>query len=243
MANKISYLLRVSYDGSSYYGSQKQADKPTIEQSLRQSVEKYFKISVPLVISSRTDRGVHSLDHPILIKLPFEIDTQKTARNLNWVLPDDIQVLRIEKVNPDFHPRYHSKEKTYRYRISKNINVFNSRYVTYYRNYIDVKKLEHLIPLIVGKHNFVNFTTKNPREDYVRNVLNIQIKSIGDEVIFYITGTGFLRYMVRNIIACFLDYNEGVLSLEDVSKIVNNEIEHTFKRAEPNGLCLLEVKF
>lgn len=243
MSNKINYLIRVSYDGSEYFGSQKQDNVPTIEGQLKKTLEKYFKMQVTLVISSRTDRGVHSLDHPMLIKLPLEVDVEKTQRNLNWILPKDIKINSMEKVAPKFHPRYNSKEKTYRYRLSSNINVFNSRYVTYYRNEIDVDKLQTIIPLIEGEHNFINFTSKNPREDYVRTVKEIKIRRLGDEVIFYVTGTGFLRFMVRNIIACFLAYNENKLTSEDIAKIINNEINHTFKRAEPNGLCLLEVKF
>lgn len=243
MSSKISYLLRVSYDGSSYYGSQKQLDYPTIEETLKKTLEKYFKFNVPVTISSRTDRGVHAQDHPILIKLPLEIDVEKTQRNLNWILPSDIGVNSIQKVAADFHPRYHSKEKIYRYRISNQINVFNSRYVTYYRNNIDINKLQNLIPLIVGKHNFINFTSKNPREDYVREVTNIKIIKEHDETVFYVGGTGFLRFMVRNIIACFLAYNEDNLSCEQIKDIIEVKVEHTFKRVEPNGLCLYKVKF
>lgn len=243
MTNKISYLIRVSYDGSSYYGSQKQLDKPTIESELKKGLEKYFKLSVPLTISSRTDRGVHALDHPMLIKLPLEIDVNKTARNLNWLLPDDIQVNSIEKVDAKFHPRYLSKEKTYRYVLGTEIDVFNSRYVTYYRNEIDIEKLKQLIDVIVGKHNFVNFTSKNPREDYVREVTNIEIKQENNRTVFYVSGTGFLRYMVRNIIACFLEFNEDTLSLDDIKDIVDVNTTYTFKRVDPNGLCLYKVKF
>lgn len=243
MSNKINYLIRVAYDGSSYYGSQTQVDKPTIEQTMKECFEKYFKLKISLTISSRTDRGVHALDHPMLIKLPIEVDVDKTMRNLNWVLPEDIQIMKMEKVDQSFHPRYYSKEKTYRYRISSNITPFNSRYVTYYRNDINIEKVQSAANIIIGEHDFFNFTSKNPREDYVRNVLDIKIVKENDEIVFYVCGKGFLRYMVRNIIASLLAINEDKITEDDLKKIINREMEYNFKRSEPNGLCLYEVKF
>lgn len=243
MSNKNHYLIRVSYDGSSYYGSQAQVSLPTIEKVLRDTLQGYFKMKIPVTISSRTDRGVHAIDHPMLIKIPLEVDVAKTMRNLNWNLPSDVQIWEMVKVDPKFHPRYLSKEKTYRYRITNKIDPFNARYVTYYRNEIDVEKLHDIIDIIVGEHNFINFTSKNPREDYVRHVTNIKIERDGNEVVFFVSGKGFLRFMVRNIIACFLEYNEDKLSVEDIKKIIENEMTHNFKRAEPNGLCLYKVEF
>lgn len=243
MSSKRHYLIRVSYDGSSYYGSQQQKDKPTIEGVLRQTLQNYFKLTIPVMISSRTDRGVHSLDHPILIKIPFDVDTQKTLRNLNWCLPDDIKIISMQEVSKKFHPRFNSKEKTYRYKLSQNINVFNSRYVTYIRQEFDIEKCNEIIEVIKGQHDFSNFTSKNPKENKVRKVTDIKIEKEGDTFIFYVSGEGFLRFMVRNIIACFMEYNEGKISKQDVIDIVNNEYKYNFKKADPQGLCLFNVDY
>lgn len=238
-----NYLIRVSYDGSNYYGSQYQVDKPSIEGAIRDSLEKYFHMKIPLTISSRTDRGVHSLDHPMLIKLPIEIDILKTRRNLNWCLPSDIQINSIIEVDKKFHPRFNSKEKTYRYVISQEINVFNSRYVTYYRNEIDVEKLKEIKDLYIGRHDYFNFTSKNKKEDYVREVTSIDIIQENDQVIFYISGKGFLRFMIRNIISSFLEYNEDKLTKEKLLLVIDRKIDYTFSKSDPNGLTLFKVIF
>ena len=58
----MRYLINMSYDGSKYYGYQKQNTKQTVQGYIEQQLSKIFNEPIKTIGSSRTDRSVHALD-------------------------------------------------------------------------------------------------------------------------------------------------------------------------------------
>ena len=81
---------------------------------------------------------------------------------LNRYLPEDIAVLRAERVGERFHSRYQAKSKTYLYRIHTGAvpEVFERRYVYHYPIALDVRRMRRAADLLIGTHDFRSLLRK-----------------------------------------------------------------------------------
>lgn len=112
------YAALVEYDGTAYYGFQRQrADQPTIQSKLEQALSQITQKSVTVTGAGRTDSGVHALGQVICFTIEWQHDTAALIRALNVNLPDDIAILQLKEVPSPFHPRYDARRRAYRYRI------------------------------------------------------------------------------------------------------------------------------
>ena len=120
----MRYLIRFSYDGTNFYGYEKQPDKRSVEEELEKAVN-YInnKKETKVTASGRTDKGVHALDQTASFTLDVNITLYKLKCALNSLLPKDMHVHKVEIVNDDFHPRYMVKNKIYMYVI--NMGEYN----------------------------------------------------------------------------------------------------------------------
>ena len=56
-------MLTVSYDGSLFFGFQKQEDVVTVQGEIENALKKITGEDINIISAGRTDRGVHSLRH------------------------------------------------------------------------------------------------------------------------------------------------------------------------------------
>ena len=244
----MRYFMTFSYDGTNYKGYQKQPGKRTIQNTLEDIL---FKINgeqeVSVCATGRTDAGVHALNQKAHFDLNKDIEEEKLRDSLNKMLPEDIYIKKIEKVSEDFHARFNVKAKEYLYKINLGeYNPIEKNYVYQYNNRLDINEMERALKYLEGEHNFKSFTKSNDEiEDYVRTIIQTSItrdlKNI-NEITISIMGTGFLRYMVRNIVGLLIEIGEGKRKSEDVFEILASENrEAAGKTAPPNGLYLKDV--
>ena len=72
----------------------------------------------------------------------------------------------------------------------------------------------------------------------------MKVEEHGDEVYIYITGNGFLKNMVRNIVGTMMDYARGFLSLDHVKKIfINKDRTEAGICSPPYGLYLYKLYY
>ena len=218
----MNYKLNISYKGTVYSGFAKQKNNITIQGIIEEKIKELFNVDVILFASGRTDKYVHAIEQTINIKhklLNYEPDVIKNA--LNSKLPKDITINQCEIIDDNFHARFNSKNKTYLYKLNldKKFNIFEQDIVYQYNNPIDYKKLNEYIDLIIGKHDFLSFSTSE-LNNTIRTIIDIKYDVKDNILFFYITGDGFLRNMVRMIIGVFLNYNENKISLDDIKKLL-----------------------
>lgn len=241
----MRYFITFSYDGSMYNGYQKQPNKKTIQGELEKVL---FKINgnkaVIVSATGRTDAGVHALNQKAHFDLERNYNIDKLKQSLNKMLPDDIYVKSVQLVEQDFHARFNVKSKEYIYRI--NIGEYNpleKNYIYQYNNSLDIIEMERALKYLEGTHNFKSFTKSNvEREDYTRTIIQTNIIKNDNEIVVYLKGTGFLRYMVRNIVGFLIEIGEGNRKSEDILEVLN-ALDRTKagKTAPPNGLYLNDV--
>lgn len=242
----MNYKLNISYKGTAYSGFAKQKNNITIQGIIEEKIKELFNVDVILFASGRTDKYVHAIQQTINIKhklLNYEPDVIKNA--LNSKLPKDITINQCEIIDDNFHARFNSKNKTYLYKLNldKKFNIFEQDIVYQYNNPIDYKKLNEYIDLIIGKHDFLSFSTSE-LNNTIRTIIDIKYDVKDNILFFYITGDGFLRNMVRMIIGVFLNYNENKISLNDIKKLLQFPKKGSgIRKVNGCGLYLLEVKY
>ena len=112
-----------------------------------------------------------------------------------------------------------------------------------YNKNIDVSKLEKASNYLIGTHDFKSFTS-DERENTIRTINYIKFEKDKDILKIRINGDGFLKYMIRNIVGLFLEINEGIKSVSDVSKILESKDRTRLgKKTESSGLYLNEVNY
>lgn len=244
----MRYFMTFSYDGSKYNGYQKQPSAKTIQGELEKALTKINSDSlVSVSASGRTDAGVHALNQKAHFNLKKKHDADKLRASLNSLIPNDIYIKKIELVDEDFHARFNVKAKEYIYKINMGeYNPIEKDYVYQYNKRLDVPEMERALKYFEGTHNFKSFTSSDDeKESYERTIVQTNlvrdIKNI-NVITISLVGTGFMRYMVRNIVGVLIEIGEGKRKSEDVMDIIAtcNRTEAGVT-APPNGLYLKDV--
>lgn len=245
-------VLIIEYDGTRYYGWQKQPGRRTLQETIESAIEKIVGQRVSLIASGRTDRGVHARAQVANFKINREIDLSVLKRALNATLPLDIRIKNTYKVDPLFHARFSAKKKVYYYYFS-HFSYFTPvlrNYIWYIPYNFDIYKMEKVAKIFVGTHDFSAF--KNSRgkwerkDDTVRTIYSSDIiKKRRGLYIYRISGNGFFYKMVRNIFGCIVHAGIGKITEEEVLSIFHKKRDRANAPppAPPQGLFLVRVEY
>ncbi len=246
------YLASVSYDGSCYSGFTKSLNKLTIQDEIEKALISIFSIynfEPEIKCASRTDAGVHAIGQLIVFSLPADkISCDKLIHIINSYLPLTIRFNSLIETDKSFSLYSSIESKEYVYLVSKNqLSPFLSRYIWFFDYGDEFERLEKIVSLFKGEHNF-SFLCKDAKKYksticrlFESNVFSLNDKSI---LAFYFKGNRFLYNMVRRLVGCTLTLatyiNEPLL--EDFSSLASPEyLRFTTFKAPPNGLYLLRV--
>lgn len=242
----MNYKCTVSYKGSNYYGWAKQNELPTVEFTICNAFKELFGFDVNIYGSGRTDRYVHAIGQVFSVKHDeINMESEQLMQALNSKLPKDIRIIDCVTVDEKFHARFLAKEKTYIYKVSihPTYNLFTEDLIYQYNRPIDFAKFNEFKEIIIGKHNFLSFSTSEIK-DTVREVYEFNVEQNGDVVNFIIRGNGFLRNMVRMIVGCFLNYIEGRIDLEGIKNLIDNPKKgQAIRKVNGCGLYLYKVEY
>ena len=237
--------LTIAYDGTGYYGWQKQKGLITVQQTLEEGLCKIFGEKITLVASGRTDTGVHALGQVVSFATKGKIPTDKIVKAARTVLPSAIAVLLAEEVPEDFHARYSAKGKQYLYKIIQTElpDPFQENYAWLLAKQLDMDSMTQAAELIVGEHDFSSFRASGSTPTQpVRTVYAASWSKIEKQLIFTIKGTGFLYHMVRNLVGSFVDVGTRKISVVDFTKIfLAKDRKLAGKTAPAQGLYLEKV--
>ena len=239
----MRYLVNLSYDGSKFYGYQIQKGKTTVEGELEKQLSKIFNKKINTIGASRTDREVHAINQYCHFDAD-KMDPKRLTHSLNSMINESIYIKKILKVDDKFHARFNVIKKEYIYKINMGeYNPIEKDYVLQYNKKIDKKLLDEFIFKMSGIHNFKSFTSDKEKDNYQRDlILTYKVQNN----ILYLTfkSSGFLRYMIRNIVGLLLDINDNKKSLSDIDKIFKSENRCSCgKCASGCGLYLKDIYY
>ena len=242
----MRYLITFSYDGSKYGGYQKQLDINTIQSELEEALTKLNNKETSIVASGRTDRGVHAINQKAHFDLDINITPDKLKMALNSLIPNDIYVKDVKEVDSDFHARFNVKSKEYIYKINLGeYNPIEKDYIYQYGKSLDIKAMEEAIKYFIGMHNFKSLVAADDvRDNYDREIISANINVVDDIMTISFVGTGFLRYMVRNMVGLLIEIGEGKRKASDVLTILEKEDRKASGKTAPAcGLYLKNVNY
>ncbi len=218
--------LKIAYFGDDFHGSQYQPDVRTVEGELIRALRNLGVEEPKVRFAGRTDAGVHAYGQVVA----FDCEELITPRMLNSELPKDITAWAWAKVGDNFDPRK-AKSRTY-------------LYVMYAEN-LDVSAMRKAIKLLVGTHDFSNFTKKfGEGESCVRTIYRADIRTEREFAMFEIEGNAFTWNMVRSIVSALLEVGRQHRSVDWFASLLNPEKHRErIEPAPPYGLILKDVSY
>lgn len=242
-----NYKLTVKYDGTRYYGWQRQPGRDTVQGKLEEVISRLCGAQTEVIGAGRTDAGVHAEAMTANAELETCLSVIEIRDYMNRYLPDDIAVIEVSEASPRFHARYNAVGKTYRYTVftGKIKPVFGKRYMTVIDGKPDLDIMREAAELLVGEHDFRNFCS-NPKmkKSTVREIYGIDIKQKGDIITLTFHGNGFLQNMVRIMVGAILETGFGRLGNSDIVRALESEERvKAGPTAPPQGLCLVKVDY
>ena len=244
--NMRNIKLTYEYDGTNFFGLQRQNKQRTVAGEIEKILNVLFKEEVTMVNSGRTDRGVHALMQVSSVVTKGKIPIDRLELALKRALPSDINLLKVEEVPMDFSARFSAKWRSYEYKISAHKNIFERNSVLWVEEEIDTDKLFEILKPLIGIHNFDSFRKADCQShNPVREVYDIKVFRRGKDVIIYIKANAFMKSMVRIIVGTALAIYFGKENEDYLKeKLRNPDKRHWGKYlAEPQGLYLCEVSY
>ena len=238
------YFLEVAYVGTNYSGFQIQQNAVTIQQKIEEALTIFFKQTIPLTGSSRTDAGVHAKQNFFHFDFRENINS-KVLYNINSILPNDIAVKNIFNVPPEAHCRFNAISRTYNYYIYKNKNPFLNNRAWYYPYPINIQLLNEAATTILTYNNFEAFSKQNTQvNNFICNIQQSFWQQESETLMYHIQANRFLRGMVKAMVATQLKVGRGIISMQQFSSILEaRDNTKAFFSVPSKGLFLERVGF
>jgi tRNA pseudouridine38-40 synthase len=243
----MKYKAVVSYDGSNFNGFQRQKDYRSVEGEIEKALEKLNKKPVRIIGAGRTDKEVHSYGQVFHFECDLNISEEGLKKGINAHLPEDIYIKSITLVNDEFHARYSAKSKMYRYKI--NVGEYNpveNKYVYQLNKTLDLEKMKKASKLFLGEHDFYNYCGYQEKRDknFVRIINDLNIRKENDYVIIDIEGNGFIRYMVRMIVAILVEIGLNRKNEDFILQRLDSNVKNRSNYKVPGcGLYLVKIDY
>ncbi len=247
------FKLTIAYDGTDFYGWQRQSSARTVQATLEDALaETTGAPSVRLLASSRTDTGVHALGQCATFRSShWTADARHLALAVNTRLPPDVIVRAASEVPMTFNPIRHAVSKRYRYSVysSRVSDPLGRRQSWWVKRILDVPAMQAAAAELLGTRDFASFqTTGSPRISTIRTVQAIDIDCRpmldGQAVTIEVQANGFLYNMVRNIVGTLVHVGRGRQPSQWVREVLAAQDRRQAGQTAPaQGLCLLQVFF
>ena len=250
-------LLTIEYDGSGFHGWQRQPEVRTVQGELERVLTRVCGVPIDINGTSRTDAGVHALGQRASFKGDFGIPTDRLMLAANNLLAGgmnsqrgvgDVRIIAAEEVPDDFHARFSSRGKLYRYVIRNcpDLDVFQRNYCYQVRKPLDIEAMTKAAAYIEGTHDFKCFQAAGgqEKETTVRTIHSLNIRRQSENVIIEVSGDGFLYNMVRIIVGTLTEVGLGKKRPEDVRNIIESRDRQKSGHTAPaEGLYLVEIYY
>ena len=240
--------LGIEYDGSEYYGFQKQkSTEQTIQGNLENSISKVANHSIKTFCSGRTDAGVHAFMQVVHFDTESRRSTREWVRGINSYLPHDIKVLWSKELDETFHARYSATHRSYLYRILNNQtpSALWSKRSLFIPQKLDIRAMRAASKYLIGEHDFSSFRGSGCQSNSpVRTIEDIKITKKNNFITFELRANAFLLHMVRIIIGTLLMVGKREIKPVEMKNILNEKDRRIAgKTVSSSGLYFLGPKY
>ena len=238
------YKIKIEYEGTPFVGWQFQKNGQSVQEVLQKAIFNFSKENVIVTGAGRTDSGVHALAQVAHFDLKKKIQKKNLLHAINQNISDkSVTVLKISKVNKNFHARYDAQKRTYLYLIINRQSplTLQKNKAWHIRKKLDIKAMKKGAKLLLGTHDFSTYRAAScGAKSPVRTMKKILIKKNRDKIYLQFTSRSFLQQQVRSMVGCIKYLGEGKWSID--------KFKNTFKSkkrsacAPPAPACGLYLK-
>lgn len=242
---KRRYFIWLSYNGTHYHGWQIQPNGVSVQEKLQKAISLLLREHADVVGAGRTDAGVHARTMVAHFDAE-EIENPTLFLNkLNGVLPNDIAVRDMKRVNPGAHARFDAVSRTYEYWVTPEKNPFHFEFAARVHSPLDFEAMNRAAAALLEYTDFTSFSKLHT--DVKTNNCTITYaywEKRGDLWVFTITANRFLRNMVRAIVGTLLKVGRGQLTEKDFRAIIEaKDRGKAGTSAYAHGLYLIDVTY
>ena len=239
--------IGVEYDGTAYNGWQRQQNGAGVQEKLEAAVAAVADHEVELSCAGRTDAGVHASGQVA------HFDTQSRRSDRGWLLgvnsllPDDINLVWVRRVDPAFHARYSATARRYRYLILNQLvrsALFRHR-AWWVHEPLDADTMHAAAQRLVGEHDFSAFRAAGCQASSpIREIRSIAVRREAAWIVLNVTANAFLQHMVRNITGSLAAIGAGRRSGAWLADVLDSrDRRRAGVAAPPQGLTLIDVSY
>ncbi len=248
------YKLTLAYEGTDFFGSQRQATSRTVQGELEKALRRLGWTGRSVILSGRTDTGVHATGQVAAFDLDWAHADDDLIHALNAALPADMAVHQARTVNAKFHPRFDAVSRCYRYRLfcQSLRDPIRERFAWRVWPPIDEAVIASTAQLLLGTHDFSGFgSPTTPKGTTVRTVMKAEwTRTREDEWYLQVQADAFLYRMVRRLVFVQVAVSQGRISAEAVARSLAKQAPPEFGSeklpsglAPAHGLTLIEVAY
>lgn len=221
------YFIELSFNGARYHGWQIQPNGMSVQQKLQEALSTILRSQIEVTGAGRTDAGVHAA----MMVAHFDVDgqvvddfggTDQLVYKLNRLLPFDIAVRGIARVENDMHARFSATARTYHYYVHTRKDPFLGDRSCFIHYPLDFALMNEAARLLLRNDDFAAFCKSHTDvKTTICQVSEAQWKQIDDHRwVFVITANRFLRNMVRAVVGTLVDVGRGRVSLQQFADIL-----------------------
>lgn len=247
--NCVRLKLLISYRGTGYKGWQKQSQAPSVQETLEKAFQKILQQNIKITGAARTDTKAHALGQVAHCDIPSQALKQISLHKaVNAVLPPSIRLQKIFQAPADFHALKSALCKTYIYVLdTRRIpSVFRTHLTCWHPYPLPIKKLQEFGSLLMGTKDFKSFqNTGSVVQSTIRTLYSARWYRIKKHlVVFEVTGDGFLKQMVRNLVGTQLELLRRGKGLKGLQQILQaKDRKKALKTAPASGLYLKKIYY
>lgn len=265
------YKLTIEYDGTNYAGWQKQQGRRTIQETIESCINSLTGENAELFVSGRTDAGVHAINQVAHFDLNkyFKIDTIIEGLNfylgennrflinkwkksvgdefLSPFLLQDITIKNCEIVDENFHARFSSKMRYYKYLILNRYSpsALWQNKAWHIKKELNIEEMNKACKFLIGKYDFSSFRDSQCQaKSPIKTINNCGIFRNDELVIFEINAKSFLHHMIRNIVGTLRDVGIGRTTVAEFKNIIEaKDRKMAGEMAKSCGLYLVKIDY
>lgn len=200
------FALTLEFDGTPFFGLQRQADGPSVQQAVEEAAFRVTGEEVRLHSAGRTDTGVHALAMRSHLDIEKDIDPFRLMEALNAHLrPDPIAVTACEVVSDDWHARFSCIGRAYIYRIANRRSplTLDRDRAWQIGTPLNHEAMHRAAQWLVGLHDFTTFRSAHCQADSpVKTLDQLAVERDGEEVRIHAEARSFLHHQVRSMVGC-----------------------------------------
>lgn len=242
------FALTVEYDGRPFFGWQRQAHGPSVQQAIEEAVFSVTGETVAVHAAGRTDAGVHGIAmraHCDIAKpiAPFRLGEALNAR----LRPAPVAILACEEAADDWHARFSCLGREYEYRIVNRRAplTFEKGLAWHVPQPLDAAAMHDAAQLLVGRHDFTTFRSAHCQSaSPVKTLDRLEVERDGDLVAITAAARSFLHHQVRSMVGCLAMVGLGRWSADDLADALRAaDRARLGLNAPPDGLFFVTARY